>query len=77
VDLTRLSLSEASRLLARGEISAVELASAYLRRIEALDPLLNCFISVTNEIALDQAGQADQALKEGRWLGLSTGSRSP
>jgi aspartyl-tRNA(Asn)/glutamyl-tRNA(Gln) amidotransferase subunit A len=69
VDLTRLSLSEASRLLARGEISAVELASAYLRRIEALDPLLNCFISVTNEIALDQAGQADQALKEGRWLG--------
>ncbi|HJS29626.1 MAG TPA: amidase, partial [Anaerolineales bacterium] len=69
MDLTKLSLLEASSLLARQEISAEELAGAYLKRIDALEPQLNCFITVTAELALAQAREADRALKEGRRLG--------
>jgi Asp-tRNA(Asn)/Glu-tRNA(Gln) amidotransferase A subunit family amidase len=37
-DLTELTVGAASELLARGDVSAVALAEAYLARIAALDP---------------------------------------
>jgi aspartyl-tRNA(Asn)/glutamyl-tRNA(Gln) amidotransferase subunit A len=45
--------------LATGEFSSVEITQDYLARIAQHNPALNCFISVTEELALEQARQAD------------------
>ena len=46
-------------------ISATELTQFYLDRIAQLNPMLNCYITVDNERALDQARAADQQLAQG------------
>ena len=51
--------------LARGEFSSLEITQDYLARIQQHNPLLNCFISVNAELALDQARQADAARSTG------------
>lgn len=61
-DLTALDQAAALR---RGELSAVELVEHHLRRIEALDPALGAFVTVTADLALDQAKQEDRALGDG------------
>ncbi len=53
------SLIEISRGLAAGEFSSVEITQEYLARIGKRNPTLNCFISVTEELALEQAQAAD------------------
>lgn len=58
VDLTRAPLAELSRLLADRKVSAVELARAYLARIEA-QRVLNAFLDVRPEVTLAQAAAAD------------------
>lgn len=52
-------------LLARGEITAVDLAEAYLARIEALNPVINAYVTVAADVALDQATRADAARAAG------------
>ncbi len=59
--LTDLSLSEALDGLDRRRFSAVELTQAHLDAVEALNPRLNAFITVTADRALDQARAADTA----------------
>jgi aspartyl-tRNA(Asn)/glutamyl-tRNA(Gln) amidotransferase subunit A len=48
------------------EYSSEELTRAYLDRIARLDPQLNSFITVTPELALEQARAADRLLTEGK-----------
>ena len=54
-----LSISEAAELLRQKKISPVELTKACLDRIESLNPVLNAFITVTDEAAMAQAATAD------------------
>ena len=54
----------AAELRAR-KLSSVELARSYLERIQASQPLLNAFISITAEQALAAASAADAALARG------------
>ncbi len=68
-DFTRLTLSEASELLKRRAVSAVELTQACLDRIEKYNPVLNAFITVTGEQALALARQRDAQLRQGKRLG--------
>src|SRR3569833_1228654 len=68
-DLTRLTSSEASELLASRTVSAVELTQACLDRIEKLNPVLNAFITVTGEQALAVARQRDEEIRRGKKLG--------
>lgn len=60
-----LSISQAGAKLRAGEVSAVELAQESLRRIRADEPRLNAFITVTGDLALEQARQADEELSKG------------
>ena len=48
--------------LRAGDFSSRELTSAFLRRIEQLEPRLHAFITLTPELALAQAEQADRRL---------------
>jgi aspartyl-tRNA(Asn)/glutamyl-tRNA(Gln) amidotransferase subunit A len=64
-DLTDLTLTQAQTKLRAGEVTAVELTQAHLDRIEALNPRLQAFLTITSELALQAAAQADQRLQEG------------
>nr|HMN31384.1 amidase family protein [Caldilineaceae bacterium] len=44
---------------------ALELAELYLERLRRFDPLLNCVVTPTAELALAQAQQADDELRRG------------
>jgi len=57
-----LTISEASGLILNRQISPLDLTRACLERIEQLDPALNCFITRTPEIALEQARRLEHAL---------------
>ncbi len=59
------SLAETARALREGQVSSVELTASYLQRIERLDADLNSFISVTNDLAMAQARDADASLQAG------------
>ena len=58
------SLSELSASLHNGEFSSVELTQHYLDRINAHNSELNAFITVTDELALQQAQAADLRLQQ-------------
>lgn len=64
-DIIGLTIAKARDMLARGEVSSVELTRACLERIEAVDPKLNALVTVTAEMALSQAEAADVTLKNG------------
>lgn len=63
------SATELSRLLRAGELSAVELVTACLDRIERVNAALNAVITLTADSALEQAGHADRAFARGEWVG--------
>ncbi|MEW6717795.1 MAG: amidase [Chloroflexota bacterium] len=65
MEYTELTLAEAARLIARHELSPLELTEAHLKRIEKLNPDLNCYLTVTADLALRQAGEAVEALRRG------------
>ena len=59
------TIHEAAEKLAQREISSVELTRAHLERIDELEERVKSFITVTSELALKQAEQADQRIAEG------------
>lgn len=63
------SLAEVSELVRSKKISPVELTEVCLARIEALNPELNAFITVTAEMALGQARAAEAEIQRGNWRG--------
>jgi aspartyl-tRNA(Asn)/glutamyl-tRNA(Gln) amidotransferase subunit A len=63
--LTDLTIAQARDGLRAKEFSAVELTTAHLDAITALNPRLNAYITVTHAEALQQARAADAALASG------------
>src|SRR4051794_29528558 len=59
------TLAELAKKLRAKEFSVTELTKGLLGRIEASQPQLNAFITVTRDIALAQAKAADAALAAG------------
>lgn len=59
--LYEMTAHELSAMLRSGEIGAVELARAYLDRIDEADPKLGSYITVSRNIALKQAGDLQDA----------------
>ena len=65
VTLTDLTLVGARDALRRKEVSATELTAAHLDAIEALNPTLNAYITVTADAARAAAKSADAAIATG------------
>ena len=64
-ELNWLTATEARDLLARRDISSVELTRACLERIEAVEDTVRSFITLTPEGAMAQAEAADRMLADG------------
>ncbi len=61
-DLAYLTISEASKLIAAKKLSPLEWTRASLARIEALDPQLHAFVTLTADLALESAREAEQEI---------------
>ncbi len=67
--LTSLSISQVIPALQRGDFSSRQLTQAYLSQIHVLEPELQAFLTLTPEIALQQADAVDQKRREARRTG--------
>ena len=65
-DLAYALLPSLAAKLRSGEISSVELTKFFLNRLEKFGPRFNCVVTLTRDLALEQAAQADKELKAGR-----------
>src|SRR5437764_4468996 len=72
-ELYALSIVEAGELLRSKKISAVELTRAHLERIRAVEDKVKAFTLVTDELALQQAKEADRRIARGEALAPLTG----
>ena len=61
-DLYRLTISEASDLLTKKEISVRELTGSVYQRIDAVEDTVRAFITITKETALSMADRAQKRL---------------
>ena len=64
-ELTQLTIGQALESMRAGEISALELTEAHLARIEAQNEAIGAYLTVTANLARQQAGAADQARAAG------------
>ena len=65
------TLAELSRGLKNKEFSSLELTRVYLDRILGLDPKLNAFITVTEDLAINMARAADATIAAGEQTPLT------
>jgi aspartyl-tRNA(Asn)/glutamyl-tRNA(Gln) amidotransferase subunit A len=64
-----LTLTEAAEQIRTRRLSPVELTRECLSRIEQLNPVLNAFITVTGDLALERARQAEAEVLAGNYRG--------
>jgi aspartyl-tRNA(Asn)/glutamyl-tRNA(Gln) amidotransferase subunit A len=65
-DTSRLTIHEAHELLKERKISSVELTKEYLERIRRVEPKVRAFVTLTEDLALEQARRADEIIKAGQ-----------
>lgn len=71
--LCSLPATELAAAIRAKEVSPVEATDAVLERIEALNPAVNAFVTVTDELARETAREAEAAVLRGDELGLLHG----
>jgi aspartyl-tRNA(Asn)/glutamyl-tRNA(Gln) amidotransferase subunit A len=64
-ELNKLTIADASAMLRKREITALQLTRACLDRIAAVEPRLNAFLTVCEKEATEQAVAADQRIATG------------
>ena len=65
MDGKQLTISEAHKLLKDKQISSVELTKSCLDRIEKLEPQVKAIVTVTDDLAIEQAKKADKMIASG------------
>ena len=65
------TISQIQAGLASGEFSSVEITQDYLTAISEHNPAINCYISITDDIALQQAESADECISAGNTQALT------
>ena len=68
-NLYQLSIADAAQLIGSRKLSPLEYTDALLARIEAFDPQLNAFITLTADLARKQAREAETEIMAGRYRG--------
>lgn len=68
-DIAFASLSRLSRWIETRQLTSERLTHLYLDRLERFDPKLRCVITLTRDLALSQAQQADREIATGHYRG--------
>ncbi len=66
METNQLTIHEAYRLLKTRQLSSVELTEACLERIHQVEPKVHAFVTITDELALQQARKADKLIAAGK-----------
>ncbi len=72
-DLAFYSIQDLAFLIRTQQISSLELTRFFLERLKKYDTKLHCVITLTEELALKEAVQADKDIAEGNYKGLLHG----
>jgi Asp-tRNA(Asn)/Glu-tRNA(Gln) amidotransferase A subunit family amidase len=68
-DLAFLPVASLAALLRDRQVSSRELTKLYLDRLRKYDPALHCVVTLTEDLALRQAEQADREIAAGQYRG--------
>lgn len=68
-DLAFATLPQLAELVRTRKVSPVELTKMYLARLKKYGPKLNCVVTLTEELALAQAAEAEREIKAGKYRG--------
>ncbi len=68
-DIAFAPLTQLSRWIETRKITSMRLTQIYLERLERFNPKLRCVITLTRELALAQAKQADAEIAAGKYRG--------
>ncbi len=68
-DIAFAPITVLSEWLRHGQLTSRQLTDIYLRRIERYNRELECMVTVTADLAIQQAEQADAEIAAGRWRG--------
>ena len=68
-DLAFQSVTVLSQLLERREVTSTDLTRMYIARLKRFGERLNCVVTLTEGLALEQAGEADREIRAGRYRG--------
>jgi Asp-tRNA(Asn)/Glu-tRNA(Gln) amidotransferase A subunit family amidase len=68
-DLAFLPVTHLAPLLKKCEVKSLDLAKLCLERLKTYDPVLHCVVTLTEDLALEQAARADREIAAGRYRG--------
>ncbi len=68
-DLAFATLPQLAELVRSRKVSPVELTKMYLARLQKYGPKLNCVVTLTEDLALKQASDAEGDIKAGKYRG--------
>lgn len=68
-DLAFATVPQLADLLRSRRVSSIDLTRMYIARLKRYGPKLNCTVTLTEELALAQAAEADREIKQGKYRG--------
>jgi Asp-tRNA(Asn)/Glu-tRNA(Gln) amidotransferase A subunit family amidase len=68
-DIAFAPVTQLSRWIERKQLTSERLTNIYLQRIAQFDPKLRCIITLTREVAVEQAKRADAEIAGGKYRG--------
>lgn len=68
-----LTVPELAQLISTGQMTSTELTKLYINRLKKYQDTLLCVVTLTEELALKQAAQADREIAAGKYRGLLHG----
>ena len=68
-DIAFAPLTQLSAWIEKRQLSSERLTRIYLGRLERFNPTLRCAITITRDLALQQAKQADEEISQGKYRG--------
>jgi Asp-tRNA(Asn)/Glu-tRNA(Gln) amidotransferase A subunit family amidase len=68
-DIAYADVAQLSRWIHARQLTSERLTTIYLERLQRFDPKLHCVITLTKDLALEQARQADREIAAGHYRG--------
>ena len=68
-ELAFAPVTKLSALVRARQVTSTELTKMYLERLKRFSPKLNCVITLTEDLALEQAARADREIRSGKYRG--------
>ena len=68
-EIAFLTVEQLSQLIRNGDLTSLELTKIYIDRLKKYGDSLYCVVTITENLALEQAKQADREIAEGNYKG--------